>query len=122
MSPDRWAEWLAERRFGGDPETRRRVLADLIAIREQVLDLAQVAERETLLDVGCGEGLIAFGALERGAGSVIFSDISSDLLGFCRQAARELGVLDRCRFVEGRQTISRRSAPTKPLNLIGAAT
>lgn len=97
---DRWAEWLAERRFGGDPETRRRFLAELMARRDKVLDLAQFSEGETLLDVGCGEGLIAFGALERGAGTVIFNDISSDLLDVCRQAATDLGVLDRCRFIE----------------------
>jgi ubiquinone/menaquinone biosynthesis C-methylase UbiE len=101
MKRDKWAEWLAERRFGGDPETRRRFLTELTAWRDKVLDLAQVSEGETLLDVGCGEGLIAFGALERGAGMVIFSDISSDLLEFCRQGASDLGVLDRCRFVEG---------------------
>lgn len=101
MQRDRWAEWLAERRFGGDPETRRRFVDELTKRRDKVLDLAQLVEGETLLDVGCGEGLIAFGALERGAGLVILSDISSDLLEFCRQAASDLGVLDRCRFVEG---------------------
>ena len=53
-----------------------------------------------MLDVGCGEGLIGFGALERGAGTVVFSDISTDLLDVCREAATELGVLDRCLFVE----------------------
>jgi SAM-dependent methyltransferase len=97
---DRWAEWLAERRFGGDPEQRRRALERLTQVREEVLERAELAEGETLLDVGCGEGLIGFGALERGAGTVIFSDISADLLDFCREAAQELGVLERCRFVE----------------------
>lgn len=99
-SRDRWAEWLAERRFGGDPETRRRFLSNLAETREKVLDHAQLGGDESLLDVGCGEGLIAFGALERGAGAVTFSDISSDLLDFCREAASDLGVLDRCRFVQ----------------------
>lgn len=97
---DKWAEWLAERRFGGDPGTRQRFLDELTARREKVLDLAQLSAGNTLLDVGCGEGLIAFGALERGAGSVIFSDISGDLLDFCREAATDLGVLDRCRFIQ----------------------
>src|SRR5919206_2706892 len=97
---DRWAEWLAERRFGGDPEHRATVLSELVRTRDSVLDRAELREGETLLDVGCGEGLIGFGALERGAGTVIFSDISTDLLDFCREAATELGVLDRCRFVE----------------------
>jgi SAM-dependent methyltransferase len=97
---DRWAEWLAERRFGGDPEVRVEMLAKLTQTRDAVLDRAEPREGETLLDVGCGEGLIGFGALERGAGAVVFSDISSDLLDFCRQAAAELGVSDRCRFVQ----------------------
>jgi arsenite methyltransferase len=97
---DRWAEWLAERRFGGDPQVRAEALAKLAETRDRVLDHAELREGETLLDVGCGEGLIGFGALERGAGSVIFSDISTDLLDFCREAAAELGVLERCRFVE----------------------
>lgn len=99
-SRDRWAEWLAERRFGGDPEIRRLFLSSLGATRDKVLDRARLAPGETLLDVGCGEGLIAFGALERGASTVTFSDISTDLLDFCREAANDLGVADRCVFVE----------------------
>jgi SAM-dependent methyltransferase len=97
---DRWAEWLAERRFGGDPEIRAEALARLAAARDAVLDRAELRPGEVLLDVGCGEGLIGFGALERGAGCVIFNDVSTDLLGFCRQAAAELDVLDRCRFAD----------------------
>jgi arsenite methyltransferase len=100
VARDRWAEWLAERRFGGDPDLRRRVLSELVARRDKVLDLSELARGESLLDVGCGEGLIAFGALERGAGRVVFSDISCDLLDFCRQAATDLGCLERCQFIE----------------------
>jgi len=96
---DRWAEWLADRRYGGDPEQRSRGMEQLTQWRDRLLDNARLSEGETLLDVGCGEGLIGFGALERGAGAVIFSDISQDLLDFCREAATALGVLDRCRFV-----------------------
>ena len=96
---DRWAEWLAERRFGGDAATRDRLLGQLAARRERVLDFAELRVGGTLLDVGCGEGLIGFGALERGAGRVIFSDISEDLLAVCRQAAADLDLLDRCRFI-----------------------
>jgi arsenite methyltransferase len=97
---DRWAAWLAERRFGGDPETKHRFLGERTKRRDKLLDLARLAEGETVLDVGCGEGLIGFGALERGAGTVIFSDISTDLLEFCRRAAVDLGVLERCRFIQ----------------------
>lgn len=97
---DRWAEWLAVRRFGGDPETQQRFVTQLSARRDKVLDLARLVEGEMLLDVGCGEGLIAFGALERGAARVIFSDISDDLLALCREAATDLAVVDRCHFVK----------------------
>jgi arsenite methyltransferase len=100
VTRDRWAEWLAVRRFGGDDNVRRHALADLTAIRDKLLDLAELGEGETVLDVGCGEGMIAFGALDRGAGEVVFSDVSSDLLEFCRAAAGDLGVVDRCRFVQ----------------------
>jgi cyclopropane fatty-acyl-phospholipid synthase-like methyltransferase len=37
----------------------------LYPIRDQVLGHASLHDDETLLDVGCGDGLIAFGALER---------------------------------------------------------
>ena len=51
--------------------------------------------------MGTGDGLIAFGALERlgPSGQAIFSDISQDLLDHCRAAASAEGLLDRCRFV-----------------------
>lgn len=96
---DRWAEWLAERRYGGDAEKRRRGLQELALWRDRVLTNASLCEGETLLDVGCGDGLIGFGALERSAGRVIFSDVSQDLLDLCHEAATDLGVLDRCQFL-----------------------
>jgi SAM-dependent methyltransferase len=100
MDRDRWAEWLAERRFGGDPEVQRQVLAPLVGVRDRVLDAACLSPGDHLLDVGCGEGLIGFGGLARGVQRVTFSDVSRDLLEACREAARELGVSDRCEFVD----------------------
>jgi SAM-dependent methyltransferase len=87
MPRDRWAEWILERRFGGDAALADEALANLRGVRDRVLDRADLRDGETLLDVGCGDGLIAFGALERGAGRVIFSDISEDLLDVSRQLA-----------------------------------
>ncbi len=65
-----------------------------------MLDGSGLAPGERLLDVGCGEGLIAFGALERGAGHVTFSDISEPLLDLCSRAAADLGLAERCSFVK----------------------
>jgi 2-polyprenyl-3-methyl-5-hydroxy-6-metoxy-1,4-benzoquinol methylase len=39
-----------------------------------------------VLDVGCGDGLVGLGAIERGA-RVIFSDISQACLDDCRAVA-----------------------------------
>ena len=54
-----------------------------------------------VLDVGTGAGLIAFGALELvgSSGTVIFSDVSEELLEHCRELARERDAESRCRFV-----------------------
>ena len=76
------------------------MLEETRVFRENVLDRAQLAEGEALLDVGCGEGLIGFGALERGAGHVVFCDISDDLLDFCREAAEAASLADRCSFLK----------------------
>jgi arsenite methyltransferase len=97
---DQWAQWLLHRRHGGDEERLRQMMEFLGPVRDKVLENAALAGDETLLDVGCGDGLIAFAALEKlDAGRVIFSDISQDLIDHCRQLAEEMNVLDRCGFV-----------------------
>jgi arsenite methyltransferase len=70
-------------------------------VGDEILDKAQLEPGETLLDVGAGDGLVAFGALDRldGSGHVIFSDVSQDLLDHCREAAAAEGLLDQCSFV-----------------------
>lgn len=75
------------------------MLEGLAHVRDKVLDRTWLAPGETLLDAGCGEGLIGFGGLERGAGHVVFVDISQDLLDLCREAADGLAVAERCSFV-----------------------
>jgi arsenite methyltransferase len=98
---DKWAEWLLERRHGGDPEDLGATLNYLYPVRDRVLDNARIGEGDIVLDVGAGDGLIAFGALDRvgETGGVIFSDISQDLLDHARSLAEETGVIDRCRFI-----------------------
>lgn len=96
---DIWSQWLLHRRFG-DPQQTQAVLDYLYPVRDKVLNNANLGEGETLLDVGCGDGLIAFGALEKVKTSkAIFSDISQDLLNHAQAIAQEMGVLDRCQFL-----------------------
>jgi arsenite methyltransferase len=100
--PDRWHRWLLDVRFGGDAAARQQDLTTfLYPVRDTVLDRARLQPGDTLLDVGAGDGLIAFGALERlgPSGQAILSDISADLLEHCSKAATAEGLVGRCRFV-----------------------
>lgn len=98
---DQWHRWLLELRHGGDADYAEQVRQELMPVRDEVLDRAALQPDDTLLDVGTGDGLIAFGVLDRlgPAGRVIFSDISDDLLDHCRAVAAAAGQLDRCAFV-----------------------
>jgi arsenite methyltransferase len=86
---DPWSEWHKTRRHGGDPAALEETRRFVVPIRERVLEGASIAPGDTVLDAGCGEGLIGFGALplvgEEGA--VIFEDISEELLDVCRAIA-----------------------------------
>lgn len=98
---DQWAQWLLHRRFAGDPEQLQNLLAMLYPVRDRVLRNADLKPRDVLLDVGTGDGLLAFGALAQvgGQGQAIFSDISQDLLSHCQGLARAIGAEERCRFL-----------------------
>lgn len=101
MTPtDRWADWIRTRRTGGDTAYEAGMLEQLAVVRDRVLDNADLERGETLVDVGCGNGLIAFGALDRGAARVVLTDISSPLLEESRTLAGELGALERCEFLQ----------------------
>ena len=100
---DRWAAWVLERRFG-DPEAAAHALEFLGPVRDRVLEGAAIEEGDIVLDVGAGDGLIAFGAvpLVGESGRVVFADVSQELLDVSRDLAAEHGVADRCEFVLAR--------------------
>lgn len=98
---DIWSQWLLNRRFGGDPQRVQAMLERLYPIRDKVLSHVDLREGGILLDVGCGDGLISFGALEKFPGSrVIFSDVSQDLLDHVRARALERRLEPRCQFLQ----------------------
>jgi ubiquinone/menaquinone biosynthesis C-methylase UbiE len=99
---DIWSRWVLERHFGGDRAIMEAGLTKYqYPWRDKVLSHANLQEGETLLDVGCGDGLIAFGALDKvNTSRVIFSDISQDLLDHVQALAQEMNILDRCQFVK----------------------
>src|SRR5438552_915763 len=102
---DRWSRWLLESRFGGDPQYEKEYLAKLREVRDGVLNhRLALGDGAVVLDVGAGDGLIGFGALDRmgPTGRVIFSDISRSLLDHCRSLAAEMAMSERCEFVEAR--------------------
>lgn len=79
----------------------QRTMAGLTVVRDRILDGAGDLAGAVVLDVGSGDGLVGFGALERAgaSGRVIFADISEDLLNRARTIARAREVDDRCEFI-----------------------
>ena len=89
---DPWARWVLR------PEND---LEPMQPTRDRVLANAGLSPGDVLLDVGCGSGLIALGAVSivGDGGRVIFSDVSETLLEHCRREVAERGVAERCRFL-----------------------
>jgi len=99
---DPWSQWLLHRRHGGDPDLERVIRGLVEGIRDHVLDGAKLKPGMVLVDVGAGDGLIPFGAFERAGSSLqaIFTDVSAPLLARAEQRAVELGLRDRCVFMQ----------------------
>jgi hypothetical protein len=56
-----WSEWVLERRFGRNRYVIKAAMDEYFyPVREKVLDCAKLSDHQLLLDVGCGDGLIAF--------------------------------------------------------------
>jgi arsenite methyltransferase len=101
VEPDLWSRWLLDRRDAGNADQRAATLEHLARVRERVLKAAGSLDGATILDVGCGDGLIGLRALDLVGcdGTVIFADISDALVEHCREQVRTRGGLDRARFV-----------------------
>ncbi len=99
---DTWSRWLLHLRNGGDPAFETALRTEVQAIADRVLDGAKLQSGMTLADIGAGDGLIAFRAIDRVGPTlrVILADISTPLLGHARIQAAERGVMEQCSFVE----------------------
>ena len=90
-----WTQWLKKNRFAGQtPEMVEQTTKWLEAVRDVILGYAEIKPYETVLDIGCGTGLLAFKVLElqNCQGKVIFSDMFKDCLDDCKKILDESGV------------------------------
>jgi protein-L-isoaspartate(D-aspartate) O-methyltransferase len=97
---DIWADWVLRRQFG-DASKHDRWRDGPHPDRDWIFDRAKITAGDTVLDVGCGSGFLAFHALRLvgPSGMVIFSDPSQELLDLCQQIAEQRDAIERCRFV-----------------------
>lgn len=92
-----WTQWLKQNRFAGQtPEMIEQTTRWLEAVRDVILVYAEILPHETVIDIGCGTGLLAFKALEMQdcKGKVIFSDKFQDCLDDCQKILDESGIKD----------------------------
>jgi len=99
---DVWSEWLLHRRHADDPEYGDVVRKVVQSYADRVLEGAQLAPGMTLVDVGAGEGLVAFRAIERvgAALRVVLTDVSAYMLRHAESVAVRKNVHGQCAFVE----------------------
>ncbi len=98
---DEWSDWLLHGRHANDPDFERIVRVAINRVADYVLDAAELAPGMTVADIGSGDGLVAFRAIERIGPSlnVILTDISVPLLRHAEMLATERGVHDQCTFL-----------------------
>ena len=67
---------------------------------EKMLDMAKVTQEDFVIDLGSGDGRNVIAAARRGA-RALGVEFNPDLVRFSEQRAKEAGVADKARFVEG---------------------
>jgi ubiquinone/menaquinone biosynthesis C-methylase UbiE len=98
---DLWSQWLLHGRYAGDAQFRQAVTAAVARYVERLLDGAQLAAGQTVVDVGTGEGVVAFRAIERVGAElrVWLTDVSEPILRHAETGAIERGVHSQCAFL-----------------------
>jgi SAM-dependent methyltransferase len=68
---------------------------------EQMLKLAELKPGETLYDLGCGDGRILFLAAQQFQAKAVGIELSAHLANEASRKAKELGLEDRVKVIEG---------------------
>jgi arsenite methyltransferase len=102
LESDVWSEWLLHRRHADDSAYGRVVQAVVEGYADRVLEGGKLAAGMSLVDVGAGEGLVAFRAIDRIGPSlrVIFTDLSAPMLRYAESVALKRNVRAQCTFIE----------------------
>ena len=74
-----------------NPTTTSRTLAEAL----------EIEAGDTVIDIGCGSGVLSFVAARLGAGRVIGVDLNEEAITVARQNAKSLGLEDRTEFRVG---------------------
>ncbi|NPT61779.1 class I SAM-dependent methyltransferase [Paraburkholderia elongata] len=100
---DVWSDWLLHIRHADDQGHEQALHAELKHYADRVLDGARLAPGMTLADIGAGDGLIGFSAIDRIGPSlrVLFTDISAPLLRHTEALAVQRNIQDQCVFIQG---------------------
>src|SRR5579872_3248290 len=87
MAKDKWLDWITNRRYGGNKIIAEESVRQLSQIRDKILEGAKIREGDTVLDIGTGDGLLGFGALQKvgSTGKIIFSDVSESCVEACKE-------------------------------------
>jgi ubiquinone/menaquinone biosynthesis C-methylase UbiE len=99
---DEWSNWLLHVRHADDPAYEQVVRSVVERYADRVLDNAGLSPGMTLVDIGTGDGLLAFRAIGRVGATlrVILTDISEPLLRHTEASAAERGLSGQCSFVQ----------------------
>jgi arsenite methyltransferase len=99
---DSWANWLLRDRFADDAQHEQAMRAMIAQFADRVLDAAELATEMTIVDVGTGDGLVAFRAINRVGPTlrVFLTDVSASLLQHCESVATQRNVRDQCTFLQ----------------------
>ena len=99
---DVWADWLLHRRTADDSQLAERLQKMVEVYADRVIEGARLKPGMTFVDVGAGDGLVAFRALNRLSGdiNVILTDISEPLLLHAKSLSATTAAPERCTFLQ----------------------